>query len=197
MGTILWVVCSCVSHEEFLGASGAARQPCPFFDLFEHEAHVLMVLLVPFPWFTVVTLGLVTFWEEHDALLFIQNLDFELLMTLNLLLTAVSLSVSIGPVLKIQSRLSEFISLNNVTTSLSVSSGFPQQGHELWPIFYSWFSLLSWILLASKTCKTGSAALKQRLTSLWVWVFGSHLFQKNVFYTECCLPEHFWFLVSC
>lgn len=69
--------------------------------------------------------------------LFTENSDFELLMTLNLLLTAVSLSVSVDPVskIKIRSRLGDFISLNNVTTSLSVNSGFPQQSHELCPVF--------------------------------------------------------------
>lgn len=138
------------------------------------------------------------FQAEHGAWLFIGNSDFELLMTLNLLLTAVSLYVSVGLVskIKIQSRLDDFISLHNITTSLSVNSGFPQQSHELWPVFYAWFSLLSWIPLASKTCKTGSAALKQRFTSLWVWVFGSHLFQKNVSILHRMLSP--WiFLISC
>lgn len=79
------------------------------------------------------------FRAERGAWLFIGNSDFKLLMTLNLLLTAVSSYVSVGLVakIKIQSRLGDFISLHNITTSLSVNSGFPQQSHELWLVFYA------------------------------------------------------------
>lgn len=48
MATTFLVVCNYLCPEEFLGANSAAMRHM-LFDLFDHEAHTPMVLLVSFP----------------------------------------------------------------------------------------------------------------------------------------------------
>lgn len=120
-----------------MGASSAVRWHL-LLDLFDHEAHAVMASFTDSQCCRA-HIGWSRFGQSMMLWLSIENSDIELLTTLNLLLTAVSSSVSVAPVskIKIQSRLGDFFSLNNVTTSLSVNSGFSQQSHELWPVFYS------------------------------------------------------------
>lgn len=176
MGTILLAVCYYVSHEEFLGGNAAATR------------HLLSDLFVPgtFPPDPQGCRGhawMVMFWAGHDALAPQRELRFWITYHSQSAFDCSILVCQCWSYVKDQDSVKTewfyFSEQYNYfpNCKLWVSSA----NHELWPVFYSWFNLLSWILpLASKTCKTGSTALRQRWTSLWVWVLGSHLFQGNV-----------------